>query len=352
MDEAKVEALAERVLSGVNGAMSVLNIYIGHRLGLFRMLSDTGPATSAELAQTTGFAERYLREWLSALATGEYICYDPATGTFSVSAEQAAVFLEEDHPAYSSPFTQWIPSMTSVMPELLEAFRTGDGIPYESYGQDCLDAIGLGNRPMFVNDYASKWIPALPDVEARLKAGGKVADVGCGIGWSAISLAKGFPAVQIDAIDIDANSIAQARENAEQEGVSSQITFHRAPIEDVTLTGPYDLVTAFECLHDIPYPVEALKKMRELAGPNGAVLIADEAAADTIEENTNFMGNFFYNFSVLHCLPATLALPGSAGTGTAIGPSTVRKFAEEAGFKSVDILDIENPMFRFYRLTP
>jgi 2-polyprenyl-3-methyl-5-hydroxy-6-metoxy-1,4-benzoquinol methylase len=200
--------------------------------------------------------------------------------------------------------------------------------------------------------YVSKWIPALPDIESRLKNGGRVAEVGCGIGWSAVALAKGFPKARIDAIDPDEASVKEARRNAEESGVASQVTFHQATIEEASCQAPYDLVTAFECLHDMAYPVAALQRMRELAAPNGAVLIADEAVEDTLEDNCNFMGHLFYNFSVLHCLPQAMVYPNAAGTGTVITPSTVKKYATEAGFARVDILPIENPMFRFYRLTP
>ena len=240
--------------------------------------------------------------------------------------------------------------MSSVIPELTEAFRTGGGVPYEAYGQDALEAIGLGNRSMFVNDYVSGWISALPDVEAKLKNGGTVAEVGCGIGWSSVALANGFPEVTVDGIDIDEASVAQAKDLAKEQGVSDRVTFHHTPVEQTELTGPYDLVTAFECLHDMPYPVEMLAKMRELAGPDGTILIADETAEESVEDNTNLLGNFFYNASILHCLPQAMVFPDAAGTGTAIKASTVRSYAEQAVFKSVEVVDIENPFFRFYRL--
>jgi ubiquinone/menaquinone biosynthesis C-methylase UbiE len=237
------------------------------------------------------------------------------------------------------------------LPRLIEAFHTGGGVPLEDYGMDFVEAQGFGTRPMFINDYVSKWIPAMPDIESRLKNGGRVAEVGCGIGWSAVALAKGFPRTRIDAIDSDEASIKEARRNAEESRVAGQITFHQSTVEEAPCQAPYDLVTAFECLHDMAYPVAALRRMRELAAPDGAVLIADEAVEDTLEDNCNFMGHLFYNFSVLHCLPQALVFPNAAGTGTVITPSTVKKYATEAGFARVDILPIENPMFRFYRLT-
>jgi 2-polyprenyl-3-methyl-5-hydroxy-6-metoxy-1,4-benzoquinol methylase len=205
---------------------------------------------------------------------------------------------------------------------------------------------------MFVNDLASKWIPAMPEIEERLKAGGRVADVGSGIGWSTVALAKGFPNTHIDAIDPDEESLALARKIAEEEGVADQITFHLKTVEDAPVQGSYDLVMAVECVHDMPYPVSALTRMRELTASDGAVLIADEAVEDTLAENTNFMGHLFYNYSVLHCLPQAMVFPDSVATGTVIKPSVLRGYAQDAGFASVDVLPIENAQFRFYRLNP
>jgi 2-polyprenyl-3-methyl-5-hydroxy-6-metoxy-1,4-benzoquinol methylase len=196
------------------------------------------------------------------------------------------------------------------------------------------------------------WIPSMPDIETILQAGGRVADVGCGLGWSCIALAKGFEQVEIDGIDPDELSIIEAVANTEKEGLSNRIHYHVDTIENAKVNGPYELITAFECLHDMPYPVEALRRMKELVDPAGAVLIADEAVEDALEDNMNFMGHLLYNFSVLHCLPQALTFPDAAGTGTVIKPSVLRKYAEQAGYTSVDILPIENPQFRFYRLTP
>ena len=352
MDEQKVEAFVERLFTELNAGMSCLSLYVGHRLGLFHALADVEGATSSELAETTKYNERYVREWLECMAAGSYLEHDAQSGRFSLPAEHAAALLDPDSPSSAIGVIGWIPSFASILPDLMEAFTTGGGVPYEAYGRDMMMAQGLSTRPMFINDYASMWIPAMPDVERRLKAGGRVAEVGCGIGWSSIALARGFPNTHIDAIDPDEESVAEARRNVEEAGVSSQITFHMTTAEEAPVQGPYDLVTAFECIHDLPYPVQVLRRMRELASPGGTVLIADEAVEDTLEENTNFMGHMFYNYSLLHCLPQAMGFPNSAATGTVIKPSTLRRYAEEAGFTKVDVLPIENAPIRFYRLTP
>ncbi len=350
MEMSKVESFQERLFVELNGGLSSLNLQLGFRLGLIQALADGRAFSPAELALEVRCSERYIREWLECMTAGEYLEYDPITGRFSLPAEHAAVLTDPSNPQSAIGVIGWITSLANILPDLIDAFQSGNGIPYASYGMDMISAQGMSTRPMFTNDYVNSWIPAMPDIEKKFRNGGKVAEVGCGVGWSSIALAKGLSNTIIDAIDPDELSIVEAKRNAEKEGVADRITFHISTIEETELEGPYDLITAFECLHDMPYPVEALSRMRELLTPDGAVLIADEAVGDTLEENTNFMGHFFYNFSVLHCLPQALVFPDSAGTGTVIKPSILRRYAEDAGFGNVDVLPIENPQFRFYRI--
>jgi ubiquinone/menaquinone biosynthesis C-methylase UbiE len=352
MDMQKIEALTDRILNDINAAMSCLNLYIGHRLDLFRTLVEYSPVSSTELAVKTGYNERYVREWLECMAVNGYIEHDDEANRFSISPEYGTVLSDQDNSSYMASFLCWIPSLAGVIEPLMEAFRSGGGVPYEDYGADTLEAVGMGNRPMFVNDYVDIWIPALPEIKTILEDGGRVAEIGCGVGWSSISLAKGFPNVKIDAFDMDRASIEQARANAEKAGVSDSITFHLAAAESIEHDTPYDLVTAFECIHDMAYPVKALNKMKNMLAPNGIVLISDEAAGENLKENSNFLGRFLYNFSVLHCLPQAMVFPDSAGTGTAMSVSTLRKYAIAAGFTKIDILPIDNPFWRFYRLDP
>jgi 2-polyprenyl-3-methyl-5-hydroxy-6-metoxy-1,4-benzoquinol methylase len=352
MDEKKVEAFMERIFGEVNSALSCLNLYLGHRLDLFQSIKDAGPITSRELAQRTGYNERYLREWLECMAVADYLDYEIDTRHFSLTPEHAVVLLDRDNHAYAAAFLCFIPGITNILTPLIEAFRSGGGVPFEAYGADMIEGIEMGNRPMFINDYVALWIPAMPDIQTRLQVGGRVAEIGCGAGWASISLAKGFPNVQIDAIDPDVASVERARQNAEQAGVADRITFHLASAEEAQLNGDYDLVTAFEVIHDAAYPVKMLSRMRELAASDGTVLIADEAVGETLDENRNFLGQFMYNASVLHCLPQSMVYPGTAETGTIMSASKLEAFAREAGFQQVDVLPVENMIWRFYRLTP
>ena len=202
MNQETSSVFAKRLINEVNAGMSCLNLYLGHHLGLFQTLADTGPVTPAGLAQLTGYHERYLREWLECMAAGDYLDHDASTGRFSLAPEKAVVLLDHDSLDYTSPYLYLIPSFASILSPLTEVFRSGGGIPFETYGDDMLEAIGMGTRPMFINDYVSKWIPVMPDIQTRLQTGGRVAEIGCGAGWASISLALGFPNIQIDAFQL------------------------------------------------------------------------------------------------------------------------------------------------------
>lgn len=360
LDQNRINNLSERIVNETNAAFSCLNLYLGHRLDLFKAISEAAGSsvTPTELAKVTGFSERYIKEWLECMAVGKYLEYDPKTRRFILPDEHAVVLLEQDNLSYVIPFVCYVPSFAAVIDKLIEAFRTGGGVPFEAYGKDTVEAIGVGNRPMFVNWYVEKWMPAMPDIERRLKQqGGWVADIGCGTGWSSIALAQGFPNIRIDAIDVDSTSIEEAQRNANQAGISKQVTFYLSPIEEFRAKNgaekKYDLVTAFECIHDMPYPVKALQEMHEMVAPDGVVLVADELVGETLEENNgSFLGQLFYNFSVLHCLPQAMVYPDSAATGAVMPVSKLESYAKKAGFSRVDVLSIDNPLWRFYRLTP
>jgi 2-polyprenyl-3-methyl-5-hydroxy-6-metoxy-1,4-benzoquinol methylase len=359
VNQNKIDTLSERILKETNAALSCLNLYLGHKLNLFKAMSETpgGSVSPKDLAKISGCSERYIREWLESMVVGKYLEYDSKTGLFILPKEHAVVFLEQDNLSYTIPFVYYVPSFASIIDKLIDAFRSGGGVPFEAYGKDIVEAIGVGNRPMFVNWFVKKWIPALPDIERRLKQhGGRVADIGCGTGWSSIAIAQGFPNIRIDAIDVDSVSIEEARRNAKKAGVSEQIAFHRSSIEEFNVKNTegkkYDLVTAFECIHDMPYPVKALEKMHEMVDPEGAVLVADELVGETLEENKeSFLGQLYYNFSVLHCLPQAMIYPDSAGTGAVMTTSKLEEYAKKAGFSKMKVLPIDNPLWRFYRLT-
>ena len=351
MNQQKIEHLSERILNETNSAMNCLSLYIGHKLDLFNFLRETGPVTASELSVKTTYSKRYLQEWLECMFINGYIEYDSSTNKFSISKEHAVVFCDRDNSAYTIPFIYWIPGISLVLDKLLDAFRSGKGVPYSFYGKDILFAQGEGNRPMFVNDIA-KWISFIPDVENKLKSkGGKVLEIGCGDGWASISLAKNFPLIKIDAIDVDSSSINNASENVKREELKEKISLHLAPIEKARLKEKYDLILSFESIHDLAYPVEALRKMKELVSEDGAILIADVKMEDKLQNKNSFAGRIYYNFSVLLCLPQSLNYSNSKATGAAMTPSTFLQYAKDAGFSNVNKLPIEHFLWTFYRIS-
>jgi 2-polyprenyl-3-methyl-5-hydroxy-6-metoxy-1,4-benzoquinol methylase len=236
----------------------------------------------------------------------------------------------------------------------LQVFRVGSGIPYERYDVDVRESIADGNRTLFINLLGSAWLPAVPDVHARLQADppARVADFGCGCGWSSIAIARAYPKASVHGIDKDEASVAQARAHAAANGVAGRVTFHLGDAVEAGDIGPFDLITAFECIHDMARPVEALRAMRAVLAPGGTVLIADERTAETFTAPGDDLERMLYGYSVLHCLPVGLAETPSAGTGTLMRPDTLRRYATDAGFRDVEVLPIEDDLWRFYRLRP
>jgi 2-polyprenyl-3-methyl-5-hydroxy-6-metoxy-1,4-benzoquinol methylase len=353
------DALVERVFNATVETMDLISIYLGDRMGYYAALDELGDATPAELAAHIGANERYTREWLEQQAVTGILTAtdsgDAATRRYALPAGHDEALLNRDSLAYITPFPRMMAGVYPILPALLEAYKHGGGVPYADFGADIREGIADGNRPMFLNLLASEWIPAMPDIHSRLMDTAnpaRVADVGCGSGWSSISLAKGFPAIKVDGLDVDAASIADATANAAMEGLADRVTFHHADAGNPDVTSHYDLACAFECVHDMADPVAALKAMRDLVGPGGTVFIADEHVADMFTAPGDTIERLMYGFSVLHCLTVGMAEEGSsAETGTVIRSDTMREYAKKAGFRSVEILPIQNDLWRFYRLT-
>ena len=357
-DAAQRDAFAGRLLQSAVETAEFFNVYLGHKLGLYRTLADIGPATPSELAVGAGTDERTTREWLEQqTVAGNLEVDDPgadaSTRRYGMSPGHREVFVNKDSLSYSVvTLSQFCASIAAKLPALLDAFRTGRGVPYGDYGQEAREAQEFQNRPPFINLLGRDWLPAIPDVHARLQADppARAADIGCGAGWSSIAVAQAYPKVTVDGFDFDGPSVARATANATDAGVSDRVTFHKRDASDPALAGRYDLVTAFECLHDMGRPVEALRAMRSLVTPRGAVIVMDERVADTFTVPGAQLDRLMYGCSVLYCLPIGLADAPSAGTGTVMRPATLRRYALEAGFREVEILPIEYGFWRFYRL--
>lgn len=353
------DAFAGRLFQSLLGAMDLYHIYLGGQLGLYAALQAGGALTSAELAAATALNERYVREWLEHQAVAgildvQSVTASAASRRYTLPAAHAEALLARDSLSYSAPIPRAVVSVAKTLPAVAQAFREGSGVPYEAYGADMREAIADGNRVFFLNLLGSSWFPAIPDVHARLQADppARVADVGCGTGWSSIAIARAYPNARVEGFDLDAASIAQAQANAAAEGVADRVTFSLRDATDPTPVGVFDLVTAFECVHDMTRPVEALRAMLSLAGASGVVLIADERVAETFDAPGDSVEHYMYSFSAVHCLPVGMVDQPSAGTGTVMRPETLRRYARDAGFSAVEILPIEFEIWRFYRLIP
>jgi 2-polyprenyl-3-methyl-5-hydroxy-6-metoxy-1,4-benzoquinol methylase len=347
------DALVERLFGATLGAMDVLSVYLGDRLGLYRALADRGASSSEELAAATGLEERYLREWLEQQATTGILELD-GDGRFMLPAGHDEALTDEASLNYVAPFGKLVVACVRPIDQLLAAYRSGDGVPYTDYGADLHEGQAEFTRPLFDNFLGSEWFPAIPDVHERLESDppARVADVACGQGYSTMAIARAYPKAVVDGLDLDEASIAAAQENLAGSGLEGRVTFHHRDAADPGLQGRYDLVYIHEALHDMSYPVDVLRACRGLLAEGGTVVVGDERVADSFPALGDDTERFYYGFSILHCLPVGMVGQGAAGTGTVMRSDTVRRYAEEAGFGGFEVLPIENDFYRFYRLTP
>jgi len=355
--EARRDDLAGRLMAAALGALDTQAVYLGDRLGLYRSMAEEGPATPTELAERAGIHPRYAREWLEHQAVGAILDVDDTTADpdarrYTLPDGHAAVLLDPESPWLVAPVARFVMGSAQTMPALLEAYRTGEGVDWADYGSDVIEAQEALNRPQFAN-YVGDWIAAMPDIAAKLRDGdGRVADVACGTGWSSISIARAFPGIKVDGIDIDAGSIERARMHAGREGVDDRVSFLFADAANAEGKGRYDLVTIFEAVHDMAQPAAVLGTARKLLKPGGAVLIADERVAEVFTAPGDETERLFYGYSVVACLANGLADQPSVGTGTVLRPAALESLAREAGFGGFAILPVEHDAFRFYRLDP
>jgi 2-polyprenyl-3-methyl-5-hydroxy-6-metoxy-1,4-benzoquinol methylase len=352
-DESKVEEFAGNLFLACLATMELANVELGIRLGLYEALAAE-PMTSGELAAKAGIAERYAREWLEQQSVAGVVEVDDAAKPaderrFTLPTAHAHVLLDDDSEACMKPCAAVVPWVAKAIDIMAEEFRGGHGAAFGLF--DLHDVQAAFTRPVFVNHLTQSWLPALPEVHTRLTAGAavRIAEVGCGEGLAAITIAKAYPNAEIDGYDLDEASIGVARIEARDAGVGERVRFHLRDAADPDIAGDYDLVMAIEMLHDVPDPVGILQTMKKLAGAGGVVFVADERTEDSFTVPTNEMERLFYAFSTLHCLAVSMQ-DGGAGTGTVFRTDVLQEYAAAAGFGAVEVLDVDHPQFRLYRL--
>lgn len=353
--EARRDALVERLFGAAIGAFELCGMYLGDRLGLYRALADSGPASAAELAEAAGIHERYAREWLEQQAASAFVdVIDGGDGIqrFALPAGHDEALLDSESLNYIAPFGRLLVACLRPVDALLDAYRNGGGVPYADYGVDLHEGQAAFTRPLFSRLLAQEWLPSLADVHARLLADppARIADLACGGGVSSIAMARGYPKVAVDGIDLDTASIDLARRHLQGSGVEDRVSFVVSDAADPSLAHRYDLVTVFEAVHDLSYPVDVLRAARNLLRDGGVVLIGDERTADAFGAPADDLERLYYGFSILHCLPVGMVGDGAVGTGTVMRHSTLEGYAREAGFGSVEVAPIDNDFWRFYVL--
>jgi SAM-dependent methyltransferase len=359
IETSATEALAGRLFGAGVGALELCGMYVGIQLDLYRTLAG-GPLSAAELADRAGCAERYLREWLQHQAVAGLLTVDgddPATARFALADGVTDVLVDETGPAYLGGLPRALAAVGRVLPALVDAYRTGAPVPYAAYGPDAVSAQSALNRPAFVNSLVAEWLPRIPDVHARLRdtsRPARVGDFGCGPGWSAIELAKAFPHLRVDGLDNDDASIAAARRNAITHRVADRVDMEVRDLTDDTAdwSPRYDVVFFFECVHDLPRPVEALRHARSTLTDGGSVIVMDERAADTFTAPGDDIERFLAAASALWCLPQGLVGADPQPVGALIRPSTMDSLARQAGYRAAETVPIDHPVWRFYRLQP
>jgi 2-polyprenyl-3-methyl-5-hydroxy-6-metoxy-1,4-benzoquinol methylase len=342
VDSDALTQLIGRVIADAGGALIFPLALLGDRLGLFRELASGGPATAADLAGRTGMSERYLREWLLAMAAAGYVTYEGTKGDgtaraarYRLSPEQAEAFTNPDSPGYVAGGFQNLTAATRALDRLTEAFRTGAGIGWHEQHQDMFEGTERFFRPGYLANLTSSWIPSLTGMDERLAGGAQVADVGCGFGASTIIMAQAYPNSTFDGVDYHQPSIEAARRRAESAGVAERARFRVAGAAD--LSGSYDLITFFDCLHDMPDPVGALRAARAALADDGSVMLVEPMSWDSVEESFNPVGKLLAAASTFICLPSGLSAAPAYGMGNQAGPAKTGEVARDAGFPGARI---------------
>jgi SAM-dependent methyltransferase len=331
VDPARVEEMLGRFTVDFGAALSFPLVLVGEQLGLFEAMADGESVTAGELARRTDTDERHVQEWLSAMAAGGYVAFDPASGAFHLEPEQALVLAGEQGPAYVPGAFHVAASVVRDLAQVTETIRTGEGLGWHEHDHSLFHGTERFFRPGYATHLVSDWIPALEGVRDKLERGGRVADIGCGYGASTILMAQAFPNSRFYGSDYHDGSVEHARRGAERAGVADRATFETAGAQSFSGRG-FDLVCIFDALHDMGDPVRAARRVYEALAEDGTWMIVEPAAGDRVEDNLTPIGRVYYGFSTLLCTPASLSQEVGLALGTQAGPARIRDVTVAAGF--------------------
>ncbi|GIJ57354.1 class I SAM-dependent methyltransferase [Virgisporangium aurantiacum] len=332
IDEARLTTFMNRVIGDLGATMAAGNIVVGDRLGLYRALAE-GPQRPQDVAIRTGTAPRYVDEWLRGQAAGGYVEYDPRTGYYWLTEEQAFALTDPDGPVFAPGAFELAVAALRAEPDVADAFRSGDGVGWHTHDEGVFAGCERFFRPGYSASLVSAWLPALGGVLAKLRDGGLVADVGCGHGASTVLMAAAFPNTTVSGSDYHAGSVAIARKRAAKEGVDDRVRFEVATAQTFT-GGPFDLVTTFDALHDMGDPLGAARHVRHQLADGGTWMIVEPFAGATVGDNLNPVGRIYYSFSTFLCVPNALSQPGGYALGAQAGEEPIRRIVTDAGFGS------------------
>ena len=343
--------LSQRIFTSAVAAFDLAGIYLGERLGYYRSLDTEGAATPDELASRTGTDGRYAREWLEQQAVGGILDVDDEH-RFTLPEAHAEVLARAESISLMAPMARMLVAAFGQLPAVTEAFRSGGGVGWDSYGADMREGQAAFNRPAVTHLLGREWLPAIADIHERLRAepAARVIDVACGEGWSTVALARAYPIAEVTGFDLDGPSIEAARRHAAESGLADKVSFIHG--DAAGLEGTFDLALIIEAVHDMSNPVPVLAAIRESLADDGSLIVVDERVAETFSAPGDDIERFMYGWSITTCLPDGRSRQPSVATGTVMRPATLRGYATDAGFRSVEILPSENDFFRFYRLRP
>ncbi|WP_456788957.1 class I SAM-dependent methyltransferase [Cellulomonas sp. P5_C5] len=354
--DAEPAAFADRLMAATLGGMDLVAIHLGRSLGWYQALVDDGPLTSVDLAARTGTQERYAREWLEQQAVGGWLLTDDTVDAterrYRVAPGAVPVLSDPDSPLHVAPVAGFVIAACRRIDDLAAASRSGGGVSWSQLGDDARTAQAALNRPLFLDELPRQIIPTIPELHARLAGTARVADIGTGEGWSSLGLAAAFPTSTFEGFDVDEPSVAAARRHAADRGLGDRVTFSAVDAARLreTRAGTFDVVMAYECVHDLPDPVGVLAAMRAITRDGGYVLVMDERTAEAFAAPADPVERLLYGYSIVCCLPDGLSTPGGVGTGTVMRPSVLAGYAASAGFSRVEVLPVDHELFRFYRL--